>query len=508
VQARGAGTTRDLAQTIEGAVLRRQGKPEDALAKLMPIVSKLIDGYARRLLNEEVVAAALAARRWDTAVDLMSVWLREADEDARDLVRGRIEQRLQQVPSDKLNAILDRKLALGTVDLPQNETDIRRLLARQLAAVARERKDVRLAQDLMAKSGAMLGEQGDAVAQLAAGAGRARVEAPTVGLLLSMRTDAARRRGAEVAAGVMQGLGLPSSSARLASRDDGGTLEAIPDALAGLTAEGAAVIIGGLDEDDATEMATFAESNQIAVVLLTPPRQPVKPSGFVFVAGAARDAVQNALVSGLVAYGASRIALVTEPPSTDAPTTISPPALNPSVMTTKFCGEPIDLGAWKTEGVNAVVVDGGPECVRSVGAATAGIAVRLAFGLDAIGMTLPAGSLVPAAGKFPIVAPATNEAWLEGWRRFRSTPPTFWSGLGRDAGVLAWAGVQALPVKGTEDPKEVMARRGAARDTLALATAELWTTEATSFGGARVLPRRLGSAEAEAGRPARKGKAR
>lgn len=507
VQARGAGTPRDLAQTIEGVVLRRQGKPEEALAKLLPIVSKLIDGYARTLLNEEVVASALAARRWEKAVELMSVWLREADEEERDLVRARIEQRLSQVPPDELNKILDRRLALGATDLPQNESDIQKLLARQLAAVARARKDVKLAQQLIAKSAPLLGDQGDAVAQLAAGAGRARVEAPTVGLLLSLRSDAARRRGAEVAAGVMHGLGLPGSSARLASRDDGGSLQTVADALSGLTAEGAAVIVAGVDQEEADEAAAFAETNGIPVVLLVPPSRPIKPGGFVFVAGISREEVRDALVGGLAEDGTSRIALITDPTSLDAHATTGSPSTNPKVLAVKACGEIIDPGMWKTAGMTGVVIDGGPECARTTLTATSGLAVRYALGFDALAIA-PAGALVPVAGRYPIVAQATSEAWLDGWRRYRQTPPSFWSGLGRDAGVLSWAGVQALPATGTEDPKEVQARRGAARDALASATADLWTTDARGFEGGRVLPRKLRTTELEGRRPNGKAKGR
>jgi len=51
---------------------------------LSPLVSKLIDGWARALLNEEIVQSALAAKRWQRALQLMAVWLREAGpEEAR-----------------------------------------------------------------------------------------------------------------------------------------------------------------------------------------------------------------------------------------------------------------------------------------------------------------------------------------------------------------------------------------------------------------------------------------
>ncbi len=73
-----AGTTNDVARTIQGAALRRRGEPDAALRLLTPLVSKLIDPWARALLNEEIVQSALAAKQWQRALQLMSVWLREA----------------------------------------------------------------------------------------------------------------------------------------------------------------------------------------------------------------------------------------------------------------------------------------------------------------------------------------------------------------------------------------------------------------------------------------------
>ena len=501
VQARGAGTARDLALTIEGAVLRRKGKPTEALAKLTPIVSKLIDGYARALLNEEIVASAIEARRWALAVDLMSVWLREAEEDERGPVRSRMEQLMKPIPAEELKGILDRRLGSGLVDLPQNESEIRVLLARQLASVAREKRDPRLAQHLIATAGPLLGDQGDAVAQLAAGATRARVEAPTVGLLLSLRSDTARRRSAEVAAGLMNGLGIPGSGARLASRDDGGKLELIPDALLGLSAEGAAVLVAGVDEEEATEAANFAEKEQIPVILLVPPGAPVRPGGFVFVAGPGREAVRAALLTGLAEKGVAKAGMITDE-GISAHTTSS---VASKMTLVQKCGEPMDPRAWKAAGVTGVVVDGDADCVRTVVAATTGT-VRYAFGPEGFSVALPPNALLLTAGKYPIPAGALNEDWLLSWSRMRPAPPTFWSGLGRDAGVLAWAGVQALPPTGTEDPKLVRERRKLARDTLAAATIDLWTTEARGFDGGRVLARRLGVEEALIPAERRKGR--
>jgi hypothetical protein len=70
-----------------------------------------------------------------------------------------------------------------------------------------------------------------------------------------------------------------------------------------------------------------------------------------------------------------------------------------------------------------------------------------------------------------------------------ASPPSWWAGLGHDAAMLAWAGVQALPERGTEDPKEVADRRVLAAQALGSAQADLWTTAARGFAGARAIPR-------------------
>jgi hypothetical protein len=84
---------------------------------------------------------------------------------------------------------------------------------------------------------------------------------------------------------------------------------------------------------------------------------------------------------------------------------------------------------------------------------------------------------------------------VQPWARTHPAPPSFWAALGRDAAVLAWEGVKSLPENGTEDPAEVTARRAQVAAALAAAQADLWTTDARGFSGARVLPRTLGVRE-------------
>jgi hypothetical protein len=488
VQARAAaGTTNDLGRTIQGAVMRRRGRPEESLRTLTPLVSKLIDGWARALLNEEIVQSALAAKEWQTALHLMAVWLREASPEERDGVKNRIALNLALMPAHELLVMLDRARGIEIALLAEEEREMRKLVAQQLATFAREKRDVELAQHLLASSGPLLGDQGDAIARLATGVTKARVEARTVGLLLSLRTDETRRRGAEVTDGIAYGLGLPGPltgaardrEARLVSRDDHGSVDRIDDALAALSADGAAILIAGVDGEEAAAAARFAEQNRIPVLLLRPAgkgEMPL-PGRFTFLLGDDPAAVEDALAAALIARGATPVAIVAEDPHRHG-------ALPPEVTAVRPCSEA--TSPWKPLGVGGIVL--GAACAREAIAAAGSMRIVFGAALELGDTVLPTGSLIAEAGIFPI-DPAHLAPAIAPWVKAHAGPPSWWAGLGHDAAVLARAGVQALPERGTEDPREVSERRLLAAQALAAAQADLWTTAARGFGGARVLPR-------------------
>ncbi|WP_104986030.1 hypothetical protein [Sorangium cellulosum] len=542
VAARGQrlGATGDLARVLRGVALRRAGKPKPAFGALRPLVSKVIDPYVRSLLNEEVTAAAMEAGAWTQAVELMSIWLREADDDERAAVRAQVGTLLDKVPVDHLLRALRGKQAGGDAIPP--ELDVRSLVAVRLAAVSLERRDATLAQELLDRAGELLGDRGDAVADLAAGAGTARVEPPTVGLLVSTRTPTSRRRGVEIAAGVTHGLGLlrPGSDARLVSRDDGGE-GSVDEALNSLTAEGAAVLVAGSDREQATAAAKFARTHAIPVLLVHPPEPGALDGAFVFVVGEDPDKGVEVLAAALAARGATPVALVggdrsarkeaagaapatagAAPATAGAPATAAAarpgPAAPPAgggIALVLPCDEPFDARTLRPLGIRGIIVGGDPPCAEQTIRA-APRSVTLALGLEAI-VAPPAGSLVATAGLFPLTAgpagaqpapsasgpkappagaPGAPDAGaLSVWLASHPTPPSYWAALGHDAGVLAWAGVRSLPKTGTEDPAEVKARRLAAATAIGNAKAELWTTSAPGFGGGRVLPREIGHRE-------------
>ncbi|WP_437287353.1 hypothetical protein [Sorangium sp. So ce406] len=498
IEARGrgaTGATEDIARVLRGAALRRAGKPKPAFGVLRPLVSKVIDAYVRSLLNEEVTSAAMEAGAWTQALELMGVWLREAGDDERAAVRAQIGVLLRKVPIEHLVSALRAGQAAGDVVDP--EVDLRSLVAERLAIVARERRDVALAKELLDRAGPLLGRQGDAVFEIAAGAGTARVEPPTVGLLLSTRTPESRRRSVEVAAGVAHGLGLlrPGSDARLVSRDVGGE-GGVEEALSSLTAEGAAVLIAGSNREQATAAAKFARTHEIPVLLVHPPEPAALDGAFVFVVGEEPARSVEVLAAALAERGAKPVAVVG---AGDA---------DGGVALALPCDGTFDPRALRPLGIRGLILAGDAPCAEQAIRA-APRAVTIALGFEAASAP-PPGSLVATAGPFPFAAapagaprpPAAGAPDAPGaatalgaWLATHPAPPSFWAALGRDAGVLAWAGVQKLPKTGTEDPAEVKARRLAAASSLSGARAELWTTSATGFGGKRVLPREVGYRE-------------
>jgi hypothetical protein len=485
-KAAGPGTTADVARTVEGASLRRRGRSEQALARLSPLVSKLIDGYARALLDDEIVEAALAVRRYPRAFEFMRIWLREASADERAAIEKQLEARVSKVPTEALLGAL--RPSRGGADLTTDDARaMRRLVVQRLAEVALEKRDVDLAKRLLATEGPLLGDRGDAIAQLATGGARARVEARTVGLLISLRNDETRRRGVEVADGVAQGLGLPGSSARLVSRDDRGDPGHVDEALAALSADGASILIAGVDGEEASTAARFAEANQLPVLLLTAPTgrgSPGKAHGrFTFVLGQDPVAIEDALAAALAAAGARKIAILTDQPRRPRPAA-------PEVIAVRGCSEA--SAPWKPLGATGVVLDA--SCASEALVAAAPTRPHFAASIETGLLALPRGSLVATAGLYPI-DPSRPPAALASWMNDHAVPPSFWAGLGHDAAVLAWTCVQALPERATEDPSEVAVRRAQTAQALATAQADLWTSEARGFNSARELPRTIGVRE-------------
>ncbi len=295
----GPGSWQDFSFLVDGAIRRRRGDAAGALSILKPLVSTLIDPWARDLLNEELIAAATSAPDPALAVKVMSVWLREASEEEQQLVRSRVQRALEAMADADLVKLYGERAAAARGG---QDGEIDPLFAKRLAEIAIATRDAVLAKKLLATSGPLLGDRGDAVARLAAGAAATRIDARTVGLLLSFRTAETRRRSAEVASGVAWGLDLPGSGARLVVRNDAGDADHIAEALTELGRDGAAVIIAGIADEDARAASVFAEDQRVPVILIARPQglaEAKSPESFVLSLGASPQAWPPSTDAGL-----------------------------------------------------------------------------------------------------------------------------------------------------------------------------------------------------------------
>ncbi len=122
------------------------------------------------------------------------------------------------------------------------------------------------------------------------------------------------------------------------------------------------------------------------------------------------------------------------------------------------------------------------------------IAVTLEAGLPPSEIPRGIVALSASAGLVPIQATRPEEAHDEDVRTFMErfgARPTYWTALGRDAGVLAGAALAPLPADSTSDPKGVTQRRAIVQAGLQAVRVRLWTTDDKGMDANRVLPRSL-----------------
>src|SRR5262249_45371717 len=128
----------------------------------------------------------------------------------------------------------------------------------------------------------------------------------------------------------------------------------------------------------------------------------------------------------------------------------------------------------------------GPICAREAQKGLPGN-LFVALGLDAP-FDVP-GAIRASAGVFPVDPAAMKAGDLKKFADLGRGAPTWWAGLGHDAGLLAWAAVKQLPKTRAADADAIAARSKAVIGYLAAAAGDLWTTEAKGFAGARTMRR-------------------
>lgn len=476
------GVTNDMATVAEGTAIRLEGDAPGAMKLLEPLFGKVLDPFARDILNEQLSIAAVDVGATDPAmygkaVRYMRGWIAQTAPAERDAVERKTIALLSRIPKDPLVELIGSVKGTEEMGSPWLL-----LVGERLASLAIELNDTDLAKFLIAEARGILGEKFDEVARIAVKDTGIRLESNTVGLLLSLRTDEHQRRDLEIGKGLSLALGLPGSDAHIVSRDDQGKVEKIEEALGLLNADGAAVIIAGVDQEEADRAKAYGEKKRVPIILLRVPSTPIDPNGPVFVLGEDPKAVDLSLLRAMAARGVDRAAVIEGMRGeSDVPMRVD--ALD--VVGVHHCGASLDfIGAQKAKGI---LLDAGPTCARESMKALPGAVI--AFGLD--GPLDVAAQFRAAAGLYPIDLATAKDAGVTEYAALGRGAPSWWAGLGHDAGLLAWAAVQQLPKTKPADEKAVEERGALVTQRLGDATGALWTTEATGFSRGRVLSRTL-----------------
>jgi hypothetical protein len=495
------GTTRDLAELLDGAILLEQKATTQALERFMPLVGKLIDPYARMLLDENIVAAAIGARRWYEAVAYMDLWLRDAPEDAAMAARAQVRKSLEAIPVDALELMLQAMRA----DAARTGygVEIKKALVERLASVALEKQDTGLARRLVESTATSqaLGDAAEGLEELASSGGAATVDGRTIGLLVSTGQSHLGARAAEVLTGVVDALRLSgdtSEHVRLATRDERDT-KRTELALLALAAQGASILIAGFDAAQADIAAKFAAKKHIPVILLSPLGSGQNPEAPAYMLGQSQEKVSLALAEVLASHGARSVVPIGGAAPAAGKLTFA--AAIPCAAERDQAGTtPFPVDSWRAARVDALLLLGDGACATEAIATAVSQrfgSVRVAVGLDAADIASEPNRVpffVASAGAFPLRRVDPNPA-MNGFKKRHGRSPTYWAALGHDAAVLAREAAKTLPSGLTDDSTEVDRRHRAASDALGSVEADLWSTAARGFAGKSVIVRDLSVVE-------------
>jgi hypothetical protein len=470
------GSVRLLAQLVEGATLARSGEPDAALDRLLPLVGQLVDPYARELLHEDAVIAAVTARRWKDVLWLLDVWLRDVPEDDQHTVLEVTQGLLGTIPSEPLEAELDRRLSSGE----ERARALEKLLVKHLTSVALAEQNAPLARRLLDRPGVLplVGEGAAALLELAARDNAPRIIGRRVGLFLAGHApgDTARaptqaeweaaERGTQITRGALEALGSARSGGpRLLLRQTP-TADAAR-ALEGLDAEGVLLLVGGADPDSAELLARFSEHKEIASLLLVPPRTEVG-GRWSFLFGPSPLLAAPGLLASLARRGAQRPLLI----GVDAPLPgVSAPAEPCRLLPAPGQLARYPTATWKARGIDAVVLLGPPRCAQDVldELKGSGFTPKVALGIEAVALLQPLPRGSSPLRRPPQVAAAVGLGCFP--QREEEPPddgaPSYWERLSSEAILAAVQALEGLPDASTREAKEVRQRKELVRDALA-----------------------------------------
>ena len=507
-----SGTAHDLAELVRGAVLLKRQAPAAAVERFVPLIGKLIDGFARMLLDEYVVSAALGAKRWYEAVAYMDLWLRDAQDDDASVVRKEVRRMLEGVPSEVL------ELMLHAMQRDKARTgygpDIRKAVVARLAVVAIEAQDTGLARRLVESTtgSPSLGDAIEGLEELASSGGAATVDGRTIGLLISTGQSGLGARAADVLAGVVDtlqtaGEGGAADHVRLTTRDERDP-KRTDLALQSLASQGASIVIAGLDPTQAKAAASFAARTRVPVILLSELGDDTAPARPAFSLGQDGRPVFDALMASLALHGARSVAPVGDSPALAAAKAAQLREGKLSFFQVTSCdSQPSGIGtsrfpveAWRAARVDHLLFLGDAACATEAlegAVAKGGLSVRTATALLASELAAePARTpaLFASAGLFPLRRGEATSP-LTGFQKRQGKAPSWYAALGHDAAALARSALRSLPADKVTDAREVEHRHEAAAAALSRAEARLFTTDARGFSGGNVIDRKINVVE-------------
>ena len=513
------GSTKDLGIVGRARSLRLHGAPQSALEFLRPLVGKVVDDSDREVFLEELALCAVASHDDYEALAYMDAWLRGAGDDDKDRVRAKVAQILDTLPRPVLESTYRTMRTRGVVSGYGPETQ--RLVAARLARIAVETDDATLARWLVETSGTSAtqagGDAGLELGELAASRrGLSVVAGRTIGLLLPTRSRGLRDEAADVVRGLSWALDLPrgpngTSGLRLVTREDGIDRASTRTAMEELAGEGATIVIAGFDHAGADRAAAWSEETGLPVLLLSAPRTTHLRQPGVFLLGERPERELVMLVDALARGGGHAAALVADGAEEEAAIQ-SAEGRGVSLLPPVRCDVPLSeagkprfpVDAWFASGADGWLVAGPSACARDVvrdvsrGKMRPGkeptIALTLEAGIPLEGLPRGLAVLGASAGIVPVLGSRPEDAPDADVRAFMDrlgVRPSYWSALGRDAGVLARAAVSVLPPDTTTNLPDVAQRRAIVRAGLLGTKARLWTSDERGFGDDRVLPRAL-----------------
>ena len=484
------GAVHDFSRVAEAYALLRESKPDAAWSVLEPLAGKIVDSEERLLFSELRLRAASSARRFTRAVQAAEELLVEAPSEGRAALEGLVQEQFQLArKADLLQSLASLERAPPDESQSSQAREwLRKLLRERLVTIAVREKDATLARRLLDTAPAALraSATGSELVGIAGGAqSLPLISGRAVGVVLSLGSAELRRRSASLAAGVAHGLGSPDAlsaptAVHLITQDDGGSSQGTVEALRELAAEGAAILVAGLDGPSADAAAQFAEENAIPVLLVQPPETVAGPFQSSFVLGEGSSGEQAAIDSELSRRGLPRVARVGRQGE-------SCESVAENAGGTRF-----PVQQWRRDRVSALLVLGSPACASEVARELRGIPAfspELVLGLEAAAFVYaseaPRGCFAVGAGSFP-------SAVRPGSETNPALPALDWyEALGHDAALLAKGALEGFPSGRVDEERAVRELHVRARHALNSVQASLWTSEMRGFSQGQRLSRTL-----------------